>query len=876
MSPDRWPQLKSLVADCLLLPREERIAYLDEACAGDAALRAEAESLLQVYAGDTVKHFMEEPAFAGQSADAGLSTGRDWIGRRIGAYRILSRLGKGSLGEVYRAVRQDGETEQQVALRLVRSGYDTGHVIKRFQAEFPALDALRHPFIARLLEGGVTNEGLPYFVSEVVEGLPIDTYCNDRRLSVAARLALFRDVCDAVQHAHQHLHVHRALKPGNILVLPDGTPRLLDLGLAKMLDPQAAEEAGQSAETVRAAQPLEYASPEQLRGEPITTATDVHALGVVLYQLLTGLRPYGEALAGPDLARAICDTIPERPSVAVGRLQRLALAATTSRGSVFASVREADPKQLARRLDGDLDRIVLLALRKHPQRRYASAEQLGADLQRYLDRMPVLAYPDRFGYHARKFLLRHRWTTGIAAGVLVTLAAILAMAEHSSYRARSELARAERQWKAVRAVPTAFINEVHDAIQPLAGSVPLRKTMVQHALRYMDSLVQQGAGNPPLQREAAAGYERIAVIQGGPAAGHLNDTFGSLASYRKAIALRDALWRAKPADAALLRDLIRLRMVVVNLLRERGQPQTALAEMRAVLPMAEKLVRQTRDPHDRLALASLHMDLSGQLAAVASWRLSLDQTRQAATVLQSVVKDHPDNGAAKRMLAQAYARSAALLGEFGEQHQEAQALLEQSLAMALELLAVDAANADFLSVAAQARLGIGRSLLRQNDPDAALPPLRQAMSGFQTLAAADPTNTNLRLHAATANGAIAEALFHQGELFRTIDHAEMARAGFDSLPKETIAGHATRNLIGMNHYRMGKAFAALSDDVNALPAKRAQYRVLAREALTLAAPLLAEGAKRGDIGQEGVAALADLQGLLRRIDALSRGETVRG
>jgi len=311
MSPERWQQVRALFDQASSLALDERNAYLDQACASDADLRREVDSLLLAHQ-DAGTEFLNTPAIdlAPRQQKA-----PSRVGRRIGAYNILEEIGHGGMGEVYRAGRADGQYEKEVAIKVVRGGYDTASVLERFRHERQILASLDHPNIARLLDGGTTEEGVPYLVMELIEGTPIDQYCDAHNLNVSERLRLFVQVCSAVQYAHQRLVIHRDIKPGNILVTKEGVPKLLDFGIAKILDPAAS-----AATTVAGPMTPEYASPEQIRGESITTATDVYSLGVVLYQLLTGRSPYPKDTRVPhEFARAICEFEPERPSTVVLR-----------------------------------------------------------------------------------------------------------------------------------------------------------------------------------------------------------------------------------------------------------------------------------------------------------------------------------------------------------------------------------------------------------------------------------------------------------------------------------------------------------------------------------------------------------------------------
>ncbi len=310
MTPERWQQIRKVFDQAVPLTGAERRSFLETQCAGDPELRHEVESLLVANA-QAGTGFLDTPAVDLTRSDPSAPTKR--VGRRIGAYVILEQIGHGGMGEVYRADRADGQFEKQVAIKLVRGGYDTASVVERFRHERQILASLDHPNIARLLDGGTTEKGIPYLVMELIEGIPIDEYCDGNQLGISERLQLFMQVCSAVQYAHQRLVIHRDIKPGNILVTKEGVPKLLDFGIAKILDPASSSEA-----TIASPMTPEFASPEQIRGEPITTATDVYSLGVVLYRLLAGRSPYPAKTRTPhEFAQAICEHEPERPSAVV-------------------------------------------------------------------------------------------------------------------------------------------------------------------------------------------------------------------------------------------------------------------------------------------------------------------------------------------------------------------------------------------------------------------------------------------------------------------------------------------------------------------------------------------------------------------------------
>jgi len=370
ITPQRWQQLKELLAPALEMGIAERTAYLEQVGVGDPLLRSDLERLL-VAEDNAGTGFLSGPPSFGDPVDDSYSSNKPLIGLRAGSYKIVEEIGSGGMGEVYRAFRADDQYRKQVAIKLVRAGYDSRVVVQRFKNERQILASLDHPNIARLLDGGETEDGLPYFVMELIEGVPIDKHCDERKLTITDRLELFRQVCSAAQYAHQHLTIHRDIKPSNILVTPEGAPKLLDFGIARMLDPTADEGQLQPTLTIFRALTPGYASPEQVKGAMVTTASDVYSLGVVLYELLTGRSPYRLTSRNPqEIARAVCEVESEKPSMVVSRIQtEEGGKGSPATATEVAALRQVSPDKLSKRLDGDLDDIVLMALRKEPHRR---------------------------------------------------------------------------------------------------------------------------------------------------------------------------------------------------------------------------------------------------------------------------------------------------------------------------------------------------------------------------------------------------------------------------------------------------------------------------------------------------------------------------
>ncbi len=410
-------------SDALDCAPGRRTAFLDVACDGDAELRNEVESLLSAHAG--ADSFLTTPLLGNRGTSTTQDLAHSMVGRRVDRYRIDGVIASGGMGTVFRAVRDDDHYQQRVAIKLIRLGTMTASMRRRFHQERQALAQLEHAYITRLIDGGATNDGVPYLVMELVDGLRIDAHCDQRRLSITDRLELFRKVCQAVHFAHQNLIVHRDLKPSNILVTPEGEPKLLDFGIAKLLDdPGDSGDVDATLTALRALTPR-YASPEQVRGETITTATDVYSLGVILYELLTGRRPYSfDSGSDYQKGRVVCEQQPPTPSAAVvsptGFVAGSEGSATLSSDTV-GRLRGEQPAQLRRHLRGDLDNIVLMALQKEPQRRYASVQELSDDIGRYQDGLPVVARRSTVTYRTIKLVKRNKVVVAAAGIVLLTL-----------------------------------------------------------------------------------------------------------------------------------------------------------------------------------------------------------------------------------------------------------------------------------------------------------------------------------------------------------------------------------------------------------------------------------------------------------------------
>jgi tRNA A-37 threonylcarbamoyl transferase component Bud32/tetratricopeptide (TPR) repeat protein len=531
VNTERWRRIREVFDHVAELPTGSRETALDELAEDDAELRSEVLDLLAALEDDTTLDRGPWAAFSGE----------DLSGTILGSYRVEERVGRGGMGDVYLAHRSDGQFDRRVAIKLIKPGMDTVTVLRRFRQERRILAGLNHPSIAALIDGGVTGSGRPYFVMEYVDGEPVTAYCTRTGLSVEARVRLFRDVCDAVHFAHQNLVIHRDLKPGNILVTPDGAVKLLDFGVAKLLRQDESEHT-LTAAGGRALTPS-YASPEQVRGEQVTTSTDVYSLGVILYELLALRRPFRfEHGSIAEAIEVVGTQEPTRPSAALD---------DEPTQPEHRDMRRA----LRRKLEGDLDNIVLKAIRKEPARRYTSAHELAEDLGRYLEGRPVTARKDTFGYRFGKFVGRHR--AGVAAATVATIALALGAWASATQAQRASIERALslQRMQNVRELANSLLFEVHDAVADLPGATEARRLILERGFHNLEELAVNVRGDPELEYELAEAYVRVGLVQGQPTGASLGDLSAAEASHTRAVEIAQALVDDAPDNTRAIRTL---------------------------------------------------------------------------------------------------------------------------------------------------------------------------------------------------------------------------------------------------------------------------------------------------------------------------------
>jgi eukaryotic-like serine/threonine-protein kinase len=811
MNSERWQQVKELFTATLETDPSQRPSFLDKVCASDPSLRSEIEGLLAADE-EAGTQFLNHSALVTETAESAPAANTR-IGRRLGSYQIVEEIGAGGMGEVYRAFRADDQYRKQVAIKLVRVGQDSSFVISRFKNERQVLASLDHPNIARLLDGGTTEEGVPYFVMELIEGQPINEYCDHHKLGTTPRLNLFLQVCAAVQYAHQRLIIHRDLKPSNILVTSDGNPKLLDFGIAKMLDPAAPSETSEPTVSMFRLLTPGYASPEQVRGEEITTASDVYSLGVLLYELLTGHRPYPTLSRAPhEVAQAVCEFQPEKPSTVVRRAE--AREGTADRAEItpvsVSAVRDGSPEKLSKRLKGDLDNIIGMALRKEPKRRYETVEQFATDIRRHLNKLPVSAAKDTLAYRTSKFIGRHKTAVAAAVMVVLTLLAGMAITIHEARIARLERARAERRFNDVRKLADSLLFEIHDAIKDLPGSTNARALLVKRALEYLDSLSQESHGDSALQRELAAAYEKVGDVQGQALQANLGDKAGAMSSYKKALSIRESLADLNPSDLTVRRELIPNYGKLSDLSWNLGDSATAMAESRKALAAAQKL--SDADSHNRIyrrLLAAALLDNGYKQAMIDGDNTAgLESVKKGSAILEQLVAENPQNAGLRRNLGLSYSRAGEITSKDPQQSAQTLAYYKKALATQTQLSEADPTNAELRRLAAYDQYAVGQALAAAQDYSGSLREERAALGVIRALSEQDPANMEMREDIGHLEGDIGKTLSISGNQKAAISQLRDALAKLEAVPEAKTAKSRVGSAIATDQYWLGRAYVS--------------------------------------------------------------------
>jgi len=800
MDESKWQEIKRTFELAVDLPTGERTAFLADC---DPELRSEVEKLLS--ADDEADDFIAEPAFVAEGFKEE-NPADQYIGRQIDSYKIIKEVGRGGMGTVYLATHADESFDKTVAVKLIKRGMDTNAVLKRFVMERQILARLEHPNIAGLLDGGSTEDGLPYLVMEYFEGEPITKFSDSHALGVEERLELFCKVCDAISYAHQNLVVHRDIKPSNILVTADGIPKLLDFGIAKLLHPDWSLETAEATATMFRIMTPEYASPEQVRGLPITTASDVYSLGVVLYELLSGERPYKIDSRLPDEAAQIVLTAePVRPSSVVS--SRSLPDKSTNENSAQRTHGVQNPRSLR----GDLDNIVLKALQKEPSRRYASVHEFSEDIRRHIDGLPVKATADSSFYRLGKFVKRHR--AGVLAAGMIALTLLIAttITTWQAVIARRERDKAERRFNQVRKLANTVLFEYHDGIAKLAGSTPLREKMVRDALEYLDNLASENIDDISLQSELASAFFKVGEVQGSPSKSSLGDYGGGLESFRKSLAIREQLFKQDPTNEQFKLDLSRSYQMVGHLSEVTDDIPGALENYKKAFALFETM------PMDKIEVrrdfATLHTRYGHALSASGQSEPAVQNFRQAVAISAELVAGNPDDAELQRDLGV----DNILLGDaIEEQGSYEEALATYRTAYSVLTPLVTATNAQSKRDALSAYGRIGDELHKLNRLQEALEVQETCLAADKEVLNNDPLNAQAKrdvqvdyykaARVLSAIGNMPAAIAYQKKVIEFCENAVTAN------PKSS----ESRSDLGVSYFRYGEMLEKTLDLTTAL------------------------------------------------------------
>jgi len=685
------------------------------------------------------------------------------VGQQIGRYKIISELGRGGMGAVYLATRADDAFDKQVALKLIKRGMDSDAIVKRFVLERQILANLDHPNIARLIDGGTAADGLPYFVMEYVEGATITRYSDHHRLNTIERLQLFRQVCGAVQFAHQSLVVHRDLKPSNIIVTEDGTPKLLDFGIAKLLGASSAIEA--TATIARVLTP-EYASPEELRGLPVHTSSDIYSLGVVLYELLSGHRPFTFDSRSPaEVARRIASSEPPKPSSII---TQIVSGGRTDDGTGLSDTPEAisqrrdgNIEKLRRRLAGDLDNILLKALRKDSERRYASVQEFSEDIRRHLEGLPVLARSDTLSYRTGKFIKRHKAGVAAAAIVVLTLLSATVITSWQARVAGQQRAKAERRFKDVRNLANSFLFDFHDSIADLNGATKAREMVVKKAQEYLDSLALEAGDDRELLWELSTAYLKLGDVQGRPGFSRTGDTDSALQSYEKSLETRRRLVALEPNNAEYQLGLAITLSRFGPLFQVLGKPNSAVERMREATAITDKLLPGSHDLTTYQTATRNPAFLGDALSEMGQYDDALAMYQKCLALAEQNRAPFPDV-AVKHRFAVCRERLGFIFGIKGEYQKSLEnhmwlVTLEQ------ELSALEPANIEYARAMATGLDHVGDAYRGLKNYPKALENGRRGLAMYEEFLKQDPQNARGKKDVGDCSHHVAETLLASGD-----------------------------------------------------------------------------------------------------------------
>jgi serine/threonine protein kinase/predicted negative regulator of RcsB-dependent stress response len=795
MDSDRWQKINELFHASLDLSKGERLQFLKKECIDDAKLFEEVQKLIKAHqkAYDFIENAAVDKAF-GLLATEQEET-KSFVGQQFGVYKIIKEIGRGGMGAVFLAKRDDKQFEKRVAIKIIKRGMDTEEVLKRFRTERQILASLEHSNIARLLDGGTTDNDLPYFVMEYIEGLPITKYADKHKLSIKKRLELFRQVASAVAYAHQRLIIHRDIKSSNIIVTKDGIPKLLDFGIAKLISPDMFSNETPATATGMQLMTPEYASPEQFKGENATTSTDIYSLGVVLFELLTGQRPFDKYFREfGKIYKAVIETDPPKPSEVILENQTNNFALNNNNATqnienlsdtkdfsknktsriinTNQSLNFTNPKLLR----GDLDNIILKALRKETENRYLTVEQFSEDIRRHLVGLPVIARPLSLKYRLTKFIGRNKISVGLGTIIVLTLISGIFATTWQSIRANRQKELAEKRFREVRKLANTVLFDYHDSIKDLPGSTPVRAKIVRDALEYLDSLASEASDDISLQKELAAAYERVGDVQGGTMVANLGDTEGAIKSYKKSLKIREDILTIEPNGFEAKSDVALSCVKLGILLWELGNMKAALENTRRALEIFQSLEKEyPGNPETTYQIGRIFGYLGNIVHDQGNLKEALNNFQKELESYRSLPESHLQTEKIRRGISIAFEHIGIVYTSLGN-YEKALENNTQALLIRKKLSEDFPLNADYRRTVAVSYYNEGEILGNLHKYRESLESYRKDVEIVESLASKDPENEQYRGDIAYGYIRLGDMQIKLGKLQTALKHYQKSEA----------------------------------------------------------------------------------------------------
>ncbi|MEM8981431.1 MAG: serine/threonine-protein kinase [Pseudomonadota bacterium] len=791
--------LLDLCDQALAKPAAERAVFLDELGEADAQLRRAVERVID--AATDVDSFLEDGAFAWVD--------NDYRGRIVGGYRIEESLGEGGMGAVFRAVRDGDGFTQQVALKLIRGRFASRELLTRFHAERDILARLNHPYIAQLIDGG-TDQGVPYLVMEYIDGQPVDEYLDSHKVDVRHRLRLVQKLAQAVHSAHQNLVVHRDLKPSNVLVTPDGIPKLLDFGIAKLMSPSQTDDIGAVTKYGSPALTPDFASPEQILDNRSTTASDVYSLGVLAYQIITGLRPYRLDTSSP---KAMVDAA---ENVSIGAPSQRYASASDLEQRDIATARATSVQRLQRFLRQDLDTVLLKALSRDPDDRYVSIAAFSADIERLLRDEPVEARPATRRYRLAKFVGRNRLAVGFSAALAATLVGALAATSWLYLEANTARERAALRFDQVRSLASSMMFDVYDDVDKVPGTASARRRMVILAQRYLDELAADESAPADIRLDAGRGFARLAQLLNQQAVADASDRDVAEEAFAKAEGLLNALIAEQPGNGNAQLALSRLYVERANrLLYIDNEPERATPFLDQAIAIVSSAAAGNADAVER---ELLRLEASEVRADSFKWDSDYEAAAEAAAgvvvAANTAAATYPD----EPRFAELAGNAGQLLGEsyyFIDRYDECIAAYTDSIdAYRRALLAggPDRSVTDALSVVYWSR---GNARFDMQQPAVAAEDYGAAIELIETAVVQDPNDTATARRLAIVKGSQAMAWVQTGRVNDGIARMRETNEWFTAQAASDPNTPGTQRSLAVSYYVMADVYQNAGDQVSA-------------------------------------------------------------